>query len=43
VLEQLDPDSDGKIQLADLRQLISEMELRDEDPPAEKKSSSSAE
>jgi hypothetical protein len=29
VLEQLDPDSDGKIQLSDLRHLIFEMELRD--------------
>jgi len=29
VLEQLDPDSDGKIQLSDLRTLMFEMELRD--------------
>ena len=31
VMESLDPDSDGKIQVSDLRRLISELDLRDEE------------
>lgn len=31
VLEQLDPDSDGRISLKDIRRVVNEMELNDED------------